>query len=337
MDSRFKVGGLEFEWELDKGYFGFDGQDAVLFWISSAMKTFFDTIEEISGEEASHLVFETTGFRQGLVVGENFEKMKNLDVEEAAQMITKTYISAGWGSCEVRNLDFTTKSVVIHIKDSWEYKVNRAQNKKESGPFLAAHYAGVFSGLFETNIWYRVVQDQLKGNEFSIIEYFPSDITATDNIHALARRKESLQIEHLEEIVKQKTKELRELVNQLSSPIIPVHEGIVVIPLIGKFDEERSENLMVKTLTSLPQYNADFLIFDMTGIENNIDTHTVNLIKKVGSAASLSGTQTVLVGVSAKLGIFIAQSGIDFTGFEFFQTLQHGIHHALAQAGKATL
>ena len=38
------------------------------------MKSFFDTIEEISGTDASKLVFETTGFRQGITVGEYFEK-----------------------------------------------------------------------------------------------------------------------------------------------------------------------------------------------------------------------------------------------------------------------
>jgi rsbT co-antagonist protein RsbR len=337
MDKSINVSGLAFDWDLDKGYFGFEGQDAVLFWISSAMKTFFDTIEEISGEEASQLVFETTGFRQGLVVGEYFEKMKNVGVEEAAQMITNTYASAGWGRAEVKDLDFETKTHVIHIKDSWEYKVNLAQGKNEGGPYLAAHYAGIFSGLFGTNIWYRVVQDQLKGNEYSIVEYFPSDTTATENIHELARRKESEQIRLLEEMVEQKTKELRDLVNELSSPIIPVLEGIVVVPLIGKYDEERSETLMVNTLNNLPQHKANFLVFDMTGIDKNINAHTVNLIKKVGSAASLIGTKTLLVGISAELGAFIAQSGIDLTGFEFFQTLQHGIHHALAQAGKAIL
>ena len=52
-EKSYNVGGLEFGWELDKGRFIFEGQDAVLFWISSAMKMFFDTIEEISGAEAS--------------------------------------------------------------------------------------------------------------------------------------------------------------------------------------------------------------------------------------------------------------------------------------------
>lgn len=335
MDKSLQIGGLAFDWDLDKGYFGFEGQDAVLFWISSAMKTFFDTIEEISGEESSRLVFEATGYRQGLVVGEYFEKMKNVDVAQASEMITNTYASAGWGRAMVRDLNFDTHTLEIHIKDSWEYKVNVAQEKKEGGPYLAAHYAGIFSRLFGTNVWYRIIQDQIQGHDYSIVEYFPSETTAASNIHELSRRKESEQIRLLETMVEEKTRELRNLVNELSSPVIPVLEGIVVVPLIGKFDEERSEKLMEQTLNQLPQHRANFLVFDLTGIDTNIDAHTVDLIKRVGNAASLIGTQTVIVGVSVELGTFITQSGIDFSEFEFFQTLQHGIHHALAQAGKA--
>lgn len=82
-EYNYDIAGYEFGWDVKSGKFTFEGDDAVLFWISSAMKTFFDTIEEISGEEASNLVFESTGFRQGLVVGQYFEKMKEVSVAEA--------------------------------------------------------------------------------------------------------------------------------------------------------------------------------------------------------------------------------------------------------------
>ncbi|WP_347880535.1 hypothetical protein [Metabacillus flavus] len=35
------VGGLEFSWDLDQGTFKYEKDDAVLFWIDSAMKIFF--------------------------------------------------------------------------------------------------------------------------------------------------------------------------------------------------------------------------------------------------------------------------------------------------------
>ncbi|OES45202.1 STAS domain-containing protein [Domibacillus iocasae] len=332
--SKTNIGGLEFEWDLEKGNFLFEGEDAVLFWISSAMRTFFDTIEEISGEEASNLVFETTGFRQGLVVGQYFEKIKDVSIAQAAELITNTYASAGWGRTTIKNLDFESKTLTAHIQDSWEYKINLAQEKKQGGNYLPAHYAGIFTGLFGTNIWYKVVQHQLEGHKYSVIEYFPSDVTITNNIHQLARKKEAEEILRLEALVEEKTSELKELVKELSSPIIPVLEGIVVVPLLGKYDEERSEELVVKTLNNLPAHKANYLVLDLTGLDKDISEHTVSLIEKIGSAASLIGTDTILVGISAELGMIISQSTINFSRFDCFQTLQHGIYFALGQHGR---
>lgn len=333
-NSATTIGGLKFEWELEKGRFLFEEEDAVLFWISSAMRTFFDTIEEISGEEASNLVFETTGFRQGMVVGQYFQKIKDVSVAQAAELITNTYASAGWGRATIKDLDFESKTLTVYIKDSWEFKINLEQGKAKGGNYLPAHYAGIFTGLFGTNIWYEVVQDQLDGHEYSIINYFPSNITITNNIHQLARKKEAEEILRLETIVEEQTKELKELVRQLSSPIIPVLEGIVVVPLIGKYDEDRSEELVVKTLNNLPAHKANYLVLDLTGLDQDISGHTASLIEKIGSAASLIGTETILVGISPELSIIISQSSINLSKFDCFQTLQHGIYFALGQHGR---
>lgn len=328
------IGGLHFEWELEKGRFLFEEQDAVLFWISSAMKTFFDTIEEISGEEASNLVFEATGYRQGLVVGEYFEKMKDVDVKEAADLITATYASAGWGLTEIHELNYVTKTLTAHIKDSWEYKINVEQGKTKGGRYLAAHYAGIFTRLLDTNIWYKIIQEQLEGNEYSVIEYFPSEITVADNIHELARKKESEQIAQLEQVVEEKTKELKELVKRISSPIIPVHDDIVIVPLLGKYDEDRSELLVTNTLNNLPQYKASYLVLDLTGLDRDISQHTASLLEKIGSAANLIGIKTILVGISPELSIVVSQAKINLSQFDCFQTLKHGIHYALGQLGR---
>ncbi|QDP39928.1 STAS domain-containing protein [Radiobacillus deserti] len=334
VNDQISVGGLDFSWKLDKGLFNFEGQDAVLFWISSAMKAFFDTIEEISGEEASRLVLETTGYRQGMVVGDYFEKMKHVSVQEAATLITTTYASAGWGNIVIENLDREAHTLTVYLKDSWEHKINVAQEKTTGGSFLPGHFAGIFSGLFATNVWYEVEYFQLEGHEDTKINYFPSDITITENIHNLSRKKELDHIVQLEAEVENKTRELKDLVKQLSSPIIPVLNGIVVVPLIGKYDEERSEELVTKTLENLPAYQASYLILDLTGLDQDSGELTTHLIGRLGTAASLIGTETVLVGISPKLSQVISKQPIQFREFNCFQTLQHGIYYALAQQGR---
>ena len=336
METKFNVqiSGLDFKWDLENGRFLVENEDTVLFWISSAMKTFFDTIEEISGEEASTLVFETAGFRQGLLAGDYFANMRELNVSEAAELITHVYASIGWGRAIVQNLDIEAQTLTVQLKDSWEYKINKAQGKSKGGHFIPAHFAGIFTGLFNTNMWYKVVRYQIEGHESTVIEYFPSKVTISNNIHQLARKKESEQIRQLEVLVDKKTEELKTLIKEISSPIIPILDNVVVVPLLGKYDEERAEELLVKTLSNLPSYKAHFLILDLTGLNKDLSEHTVSLIEKIGQAASIIGSKTILVGISAELSIVVAQSQINLSKFDCFQTLQHGIHYALSQTGR---
>lgn len=332
---RINVNGLDFEWEIEKGRFLFEGDDAVLFWITSAMKVFLDTIEEVSGEEAANLVLESTGYRQGLVVGKYFSNLKDVDIQTASKLITETYASAGWGKTEILDLNYQEKTLTAKLQDSWEHKIKVKQGKVSGGAnFLPAHFAGIFTSLFETNIWYKVHHYQLEGYDSTVISYYPSSQTVTQNIHNLARKKELEHIQELELVVEEKTKELQELVQELSSPIIPVLEGIVVVPLIGKYAEQRSEELLRKILENLPSYKANYLVLDLTGLDPDIDEYTASLIGKIGSAASLIGTKTILVGISAELSMVFTQLGIKLEKFDCFQTLQHGIHFALAQLGR---
>ena len=73
---------------------------------------------------------------------------------------------------------------------------------------------------------------------------------------------------------------------------------------------------------------------DLTGLNKEISQHTASLIEKIGLAATLIGTKTILVGITSELSQVIIQADIDLTKIDCFQTLQHGIHYALAQSGR---
>ncbi|ADC50638.1 anti-sigma-factor antagonist [Alkalihalophilus pseudofirmus OF4] len=330
---KVNVSGLEFGWDVEKGQFLFEGEDAVLFWISSAMKTFFDTIEEVSGEEATSVVLETTGYRQGTVVGDYFERL-HVSEKEFAETLTRTYASAGWGKAVIDLFDTDQKKVIIRLRDDWEYKINIAQGKSKAGSFLPAHYAGIFTGLFGTNIWYRILQSQVEGKEETVVEYFPSEITVTENIHKLIRSREQQEIMQLEAMVEDKTQELKALIRTLSSPMIPVMDGVVVVPLLGMYDKERTDELIEKTLHNLPKHKATFLILDFTGLDSDIASVSADLIEKLVSATSLIGAKTILVGIKAELSLAITKEDIDLSNYDCFQTLEHGIYYALAEKGR---
>lgn len=333
MQKSLVVGGVELKWDLASGKVLFEGGDVVFFWVS-AMKTFFDTINEISGEEATNLVLEATGFRQGTIVGEGFKEMKNIDTYNVVDWLSNTYVPAGWGYVKVNEIDQENNAFTLYIKDDWEYKMNNLSEQPKDGIFVPAHYAGVFTGLFGMKFWYKIIQHQSANNEYTIVEYFPSEVDIRQNIRNMARKQEEEKIMELEALVEEKTKALQNLVKELSSPLIPVLDGIVVVPLIGRYDEDRAEDLIQNTLNHLPTYQARYVLLDLTGLNKDISSYTAELIDKLGSAARLLGVEVILVGISAELAMTISHTLTHLKKYECMQTLQHGIYYALGKSGR---
>ncbi|WP_286183579.1 STAS domain-containing protein [Bacillus sp. ISL-55] len=333
MQKDLVVGGVELKWDLSTGQVLFEGGDVVFFWVS-AMKTFFDTINEITGEEATNLVLEATGFRQGIIVGEGFREMKEINTSNVVAWLSDTYVPAGWGYVRVEKMDVDTKNFTLYIKDDWEYKMNQLGTQEKQGIFVPAHYAGVFTGLFGRNFWYEIVEYQNDSNPYTIVEYFPSDVNVQQNIRQMVRKQEAKQIQQLETLVAEKTKMLQDLVKELSSPLIPVLDGIVVVPLIGRYDEDRAEDLIMNTLNNLPKYQARYVLLDLTGLNKEISPYTAELIDKLGSAARLLGVEVILVGISAELAMVITETLTGLKKYECLQTLQHGIYYALGKSGR---
>lgn len=334
MQKDLIVGGVELKWDLNSGQVLFEGGDVVFFWVS-AMKTFFDTINEITGEEATNLVLETTGFRQGIIVGEGFKEMKEINTSNVVEWLSNTYVPAGWGYVRVEEMNVNTKNFTLYIQDDWEYKMNKLGSEEKQGIFVPAHYAGVFTGLFGRNFWYKIIKYQNESNPYTVVEYFPSVMSIQQNIRGLASRQEDKHIQELESLVAEKTKMLQKLVKELSSPMIPVLEGIVVVPLIGRYDENRAEDLINNTLNNLPKHQARYVLLDLTGLNKDISTYTAELIDKLGSAARLLGVEVILVGISAELAMVITETMTRLKKYECLQTLQHGIYYALGKSGKS--
>ncbi|WP_307071660.1 STAS domain-containing protein [Guptibacillus hwajinpoensis] len=326
-----EVNGSQFEWDLKEGTFTYQGDDVILFWINTAFKVFLDTIEEISGDEEARLVLETAGYRTGENVSEFYHESMG-GIEEILSILPNTYLTAGWGVTTIQSLSEAEHTAIVRVRNSWEYKINNVQGKRKEGTFIPGHWAGVFSGLFGQSVWYRVVKSQIEGDEYSEYVFSPSSITPKKNILSMINEKDHHEIVKLENKVSERTEDLQNLIKELSSPIIPVLDNIVVIPLVGRFNEERSEELMTKTLSQLPTYQAHTLILDLTGIYG-VDDYMIELMNNLVGACRLLGVNTIFVGVSPKLSILMVQSKAELENTVCLSTLQHGIHYALAQEG----
>ncbi|WP_404322255.1 STAS domain-containing protein [Cytobacillus firmus] len=325
------VNGSLFDWDLDNATFKFENDEVVVFWVNTAFKTLLDSIEEISGEKSAELVLETAGYRTGKIVSK-FYLESNKEKEDIINHLPNMYLTAGWGKTDIASFSHEEKKAIIRVKNGWEYKINVEQKKEAEGTFLPGHWAGVLSGLFETNIWYKVKQSQVKGDYYSEYEFFESDITPSQNISALIKEQNQSAQKKLEKEIAEQTKVMSEIIKEISSPIIPVIDSILVIPLVGRYEELRAEELLNRTLLNLPRYKAEYLILDLTALKG-VDQYTLDFLQKFVKAASLLGTNCIFVGISPELSLQIIESGNKETQIPCFSVLQQGITHALDQVG----
>jgi rsbT co-antagonist protein RsbR len=122
------------------------------------------------------------------------------------------------------------------------------------------------------------------------------------------------------------------IIQELSTPIVPIYEGVLVLPLVGAVDSRRATRIMEEALEQIVTYQADMLIIDITGV-SVIDTAVANYFIQMTHAVTLLGAQVVMVGMSAEVAQTIVQLGVDLSDITTLADLRNGIAYALAQQG----
>ena len=123
---------------------------------------------------------------------------------------------------------------------------------------------------------------------------------------------------------------LSRTVRDLSSPVLPVHDGVLVMPLIGVIDSERAATLTQSLLQAIEQHRARTVLIDVTGVPL-VDTQVAAVLLQAAAATKLLGAQPVLVGVRPELAQTIVGLGVDLSILITHADLQSGINYALGQ------
>jgi anti-anti-sigma factor len=125
---------------------------------------------------------------------------------------------------------------------------------------------------------------------------------------------------------------MQELLRELSTPVLPIHDGILVLPLIGHLDGNRGTHLVDDLLMAIQRHQASYVIIDITGV-SLVDTAVANSLIQATRAAALLGTSCALVGISAAVSRTLVQLGIELSQVTTRRDLQAGVAHALKQRG----
>jgi rsbT co-antagonist protein RsbR len=125
----------------------------------------------------------------------------------------------------------------------------------------------------------------------------------------------------------------QQAIRELSTPVIRVHAGILLLPLVGAVDSVRAQQIMESVLVGVVQEQAKCVIIDIAGVPV-VDTKVADNLIKTTTAVSLLGAKTILTGISAQIARTIVQLGVDISVMQTKSKLADGIVLALELAGK---
>jgi anti-anti-sigma regulatory factor len=111
---------------------------------------------------------------------------------------------------------------------------------------------------------------------------------------------------------------------ELSTPLIPISDTVVVMPLIGAVDARRAQQVLEALLEGIGSSGADVAILDITGVPV-VDTMVANGLIQAAQAARLLGATVMLTGIRPEVAQTLVGLGVDLRGIVTHSTLQSGI------------
>jgi rsbT co-antagonist protein RsbR len=117
------------------------------------------------------------------------------------------------------------------------------------------------------------------------------------------------------------------LLAELSTPLIPITENVVVMPLIGSIDSRRAQQVLDTLLQGISERHARVAILDITGVPI-VDTQVAGALIRAAQAAQLLGAQVVLTGIRPEVVQTLVGLGTELHGIVTRSDLQSGITFA---------
>ncbi|WP_437336148.1 STAS domain-containing protein [Sorangium sp. So ce394] len=115
---------------------------------------------------------------------------------------------------------------------------------------------------------------------------------------------------------------------QLSTPVIPISDDVIVMPLIGALDRARMQQATGALLDELQRRAARVAILDITGVPG-MDAEATYGILQAASAVRLLGAKVVLTGIRPEVARCLVDLGSDLPDIVTRGTLQAGIAYAM--------
>jgi rsbT co-antagonist protein RsbR len=182
------------------------------------------------------------------------------------------------------------------------------------------HHDGIDTWNIENNIPYRDSSGRVVG-----LLGVAMNVTVRKQMEQALQRTEA----ELRAVV-ERQESLLSTIAALSTPVLPIHDRVLVMPLVGQIDTTRSAQIMEAMLAGVARHCAEFVVMDLTGVPF-VDTAVASHLLRAARAVGLLGAQCVVVGLSPAIAAALASLGVEFGGLVTLGDLEAGVRYALSR------
>src|SRR5687768_15838165 len=130
-------------------------------------------------------------------------------------------------------------------------------------------------------------------------------------------------VDERERVIRQQQDSIREL----STPVLPVRERLLILPMIGVLDSERARQLTEQLLNGIRTHRAKVVVIDITGVPD-VDESVANHLVRTVDASRLMGASVIITGLSPLIAQTLVTIGVDLSKMDTIGDLQGGLEEA---------
>lgn len=127
-----------------------------------------------------------------------------------------------------------------------------------------------------------------------------------------------------EQLFEEAREETQKELAALSAPIIPVKDGIVILPLIGDIDSYRAHYIMEHVIPKIADMKINYVIADFSGIYT-INVDIAEYLHQIGGMLQLMGIHVITTGLRPELAQILVNSHINISAIHTFANVKKAL------------
>ncbi|MCX8124306.1 MAG: STAS domain-containing protein [Spirochaetes bacterium] len=244
------------------------------------------------------------------------ETKKALSASEIEKQ-SKEFLAVFFDACKQNNPD-------IHSK-AWEevrdFLINMSKEWAVLG--MSSGQAARFIFSLKQSLFEMIAKEQLNEGTLNQVLWDANLLLDELGLFVIETYQKSR-----EDIIKRQQQELLEL----STPVVKIWNGILILPLIGTLDSARTQVVLENLLQSIVDTESQIAIIDITGVPT-VDTLVAQHLLKTVAASRLMGTQCIISGIRPQIAQTMVHLGVTFSDVVTKATLADALFYAFNVIG----